>query len=441
MIKYLKYTALILLVGLSCACEKDKNTPIGNPTITVKLDDEKVFFGDSLTFHVAVADQGVDLSTLKVQLFYSEDMVAEEVIRTKTYGDYAGKLYIPFLANIPNGTATLKFVLQNVSLTTSTEVLPLPLERPDFPYLTLVTEDKSYRMERKALYEYAMETDLPTKVKAYVQALAFGSKGNVLNFGWEDGKITQGTVQPIPFSSLSAGNYQVSFNSMSYAATPFEAYTINGQDMLMLTDDQYVVDLSLTNQELLDIQGIPGMESWWVDKDYMQAENGNYKFQAAAGKYRITADLNKKYLIFEALNGNNLATLQSDGTGAIWIIGEGIGKPNLASNEVGWTTEKALCMAPIGAKKYQITLVAGENLRANTINFKFFHQKNWGGEFKADGLTSNSDIIFVGNGTNGRDSGNLGIVAGKQLEAGATYVLTIDLSAGNDKALLTVVKK
>lgn len=439
--KYLKYASLVLLVAVFNACEKDKNTPVGSPTLTVSLADEKSFFGDSLAFTVEVADQGVDLSTLKVQLLYSEDVVAEELIRTKTYGTYAGKIYIPFLANIPNGTASLKFTLQNVSLTTSTEVVPLPLERPDFPFLTLVTEEQSYRMDRKALYQYGMEANLPSKVKAYIVAPAYGKNGNVVNFGWEDGKITQGSTQVIPFSSLTAGSYALSFNSMSYAATPFEAYTVNGEDMQMLNDDQYTVDLSLDKEETLTILGIPGMDSWWLDSDYIVAENGAYKFQAAAGRYRITADLNKKYLIFEALNGNDLATLQSDGSGAIWIIGEGIGKPHLSSNEVGWTTEKALCMAPIGDKKYQITLVAGDNINANAINFKFFHQKNWGGEFKAEGLSSSSDIIFVGDGSNGRDSGNLGIVAGKQLEAGASYVLTIDLSAGNGKAVLAVQKK
>lgn len=31
--------------------------------------------------------------------------------------DYTGKIYVPYLANIPNGTATLKFILQNINFT------------------------------------------------------------------------------------------------------------------------------------------------------------------------------------------------------------------------------------------------------------------------------------------------------------------------------------
>jgi len=139
--------------------------------------------------------------------------------------------------------------------------------------------------------------------------------------------------------------------------------------------------------------------------------------------------------------GNDLAKLQEDGTGAVWIIGEGVGKPKVSSNQVGWNTDKALCLAPLGNKKYQITLRAGESINTDNINFKFFHQKGWGGEFGGTDVTTSSDLVFVGDGRNGRDSGNLGVKTGKMLEAGKTYTFTLDLTAGNKKAVLTVVPK
>jgi len=49
--------------------------------------------------------------------------------------------------------------------------------------------------------------------------------------------------------------------------------------------------------------------------------------------------------------------------------------------------------------------------------------------------------VFVGDGANGRDNGNLGIIVGETLEAGATYLFTVDLSAGNDNGVLTVEKR
>ncbi len=113
----------------------------------------------------------------------------------------------------------------------------------------------------------------------------------------------------------------------------------------------------------------------------------------------------------------------------------------LSVKELGWNTDKALCLVPLGNKKYQITVKAGESINSDNINFKFFHQKGWGGEFGGTDVTTSNDIVFVGDGKNGRDSGNLGIKTGKVLEAGKTYVFTLDLTAGNKKAVLTVESK
>jgi len=429
----------ILLFG---ACKKDDVKKAGEPFINSKTDFEKAHFGDSLSFTIDVKDDEVPLSTLKAQLFFSEEMVSETVIRTKTNGEYTGKLYIPYLPNIPNGTATVKLILQNINLTITEMSYDLPLERPDYPFLTLVTETKEYRMERTALYEYALSDQLPAKVNGYIKAPAVGTQGNELTFGWENNEITQGVTGNIPFSNSSSGNYDITFNTFDYEAAPFIiAYAINEKVMERLDDNHFRLDLALSKGEELTIDGIEDLESWWLDADFIRKDDdGKLSFVPQDGNYRITADFKLKYFIFEVLQGGSLATLQPDGTGAVWIIGDGIGKPSLSANTVGWDTGKALCLAPVGDKKYQITVVAGTTMNANDINFKFFHQKDWGGEFTNNVLSTTSDIIFIGDGANGRDSGNLGIVAGKSFESGVTYLFTLDLSKGNDKAVLTVDK-
>ncbi|WP_069660614.1 DUF5125 domain-containing protein [Arcticibacter eurypsychrophilus] len=426
------------------SCKKDEAQSAGNPVVDSKTEFSKgALFGDSMQFKVNVSDADVPLSTVKVQLFYSDEMISETVIRTKTNGEYTNKIYIPYYANIPNGTATLKFVLQNIHLTITEKSYDLPLTRPDYPYLTLVTEDHEYRMERKSLYNYAATQVFPFTVKGYIKAPVVGTSGNEITFGWEDNAVINGSMTNIPFSNSSSGTYSIAFNTFNYQASPFIiAYAVNGNVLSRVDDNNFKADLALTKGEEVTIDGIEDLANWWIDPDYFSKDaNGKITFLPITGNYRVTANFTLKYFIVEALNGTALATLQNDGTGAIWIIGEGIGKPAVATNQVGWTTEKALCMAPIGNKKYQMTVLAGTTVKADVINFKFFHQKNWGGEFKHTGLTTTSNILFVGDGTNGRDSGNLGITTGTTLEAGATYVLTVDLSAGNDKAVLTVVKK
>lgn len=427
------------------SCSDDDNAP-GNPAMDIKTTFASALFGDSLPFSVGVSDADVPLSTLKAQLFYGEEMVSETVIRTKTSAEYAGKIYVPYYANIPNGTATLKLVLQNIHFTITEKEYDLALTRPDFPYLTLVTSDKEYRMARKSLYNYDVTEVLPMKVAGYIKAPAVGENGNEMTFGWEDKAVIEGSKTNIPFSNFP-GEYTISFNTFNYEAAPFViAYAIDGIAMQRVDDNNYKLDLNLLAGQELEIGGIENFSDWWIDPDFFTKNaDGKLGFVPMDGSYRITANFEKEYLIVEVLKDGNLASLQADGSGAVWIIGNGVGKPSVTGNEVGWDTSKALCMIPVGNKTYQMSFVAGSTIKADDINFKFFHQKGWGGEFKNDAISTTSDIVYIGKGKdeneNGRDPGNLGLLDKVTFVKGSTYIFTVDLSAGNDKAVLTVVKK
>ena len=203
----------------------------------------------------------------------------------------------------------------------------------------------------------------------------------------------------------------------------------------MVDKDNYRLDIDLSQGEEITLEGLT---DWWIDPDFFAGNEEELTFVPISGRYRVTANLPLNWLKVEALIGSNFASLQPDGTGALWIIGDQVGKPSYTENHVGWNPPNALCMAPIGDKKYRVTLVAGESVNPTEINFKFFHQKDWGGEFGSETLTTESEIVFVGNGNNGRDNGNLGLVESTPLEVGTTYIFTVDLSAGNDNAVLTV---
>jgi hypothetical protein len=212
--------------------------------------------------------------------------------------------------------------------------------------------------------------------------------------------------------------------------------------MAMADKENFQIEMQLTQSQKLTVEGIENIANWWIDPDFFTKVSDNiFTFAPITGKYRITANTTLQYFKVEAMSGSTLATLQSDGSGAIWVIGTDIGKPSVAKNEVGWNTDKGLCMAPLEGNKYRLTVVGGQTINIESINFKFFHQQGWGSEFTTN-LTTTSEIVFVGSGgSSGRDSGNLGLVAGKTLEEGATYVFTVDVSAGIGNAVLTVVKK
>jgi hypothetical protein len=431
---------LIALLSLSffSACDDEEATQ-GQPDLTVSGVAPTAFFGDSLSFSAQVSDlENVPLSTLKARLFFGEDLVSETVIRTKTEGTYSGQLFVPFLPGIPDGTATLEFVVQNIEFATKVQQVNLPVSRPDYPFLTLVTADGEYPMEKTGTNQYAASEDFPQKVKAIIKAPAFGDRGNELTFGWKEGKVQHDSETQISFSNSTAGNYDITFNTLTYAASPFIVLRFAGSEMAMVDDNNYKIEKELEQNAALSIEGFADLNDWWIDPDFLEAnEDGTFTFVPSSGKYRVTANFEHKYFIFEVMSGNDLATLQADGSGALWIIGDNIGKPSLA-NTTGWNPDKAICFAPVAPKVYQITLVGGQNISTESINFKFFHQKNWGGEYNNNTLTTESDLIFVGDGDNGRDPGNLGLIDGVTLEAGKTYVLKVDLTAGRDNAVLTV---
>ncbi|WP_289292647.1 DUF5125 domain-containing protein [Bacteroides sp. CG01] len=437
------YLALALAGVLSVtSCNDDEWNP-GNPGMDVKTEDADALFGDSLPFTVKASDLEVPLSTLKAQLFYGEEKVSETVIRTKTSGeDYTGKIYIPFLPNIANGKATLKYVLQNIHFTTTETEQEISLARPDFPYLTLVTEDNvEYRMERTEAFQYNVTNEFPQKLKAYIKAPKMGENGNELVFGWDnDNQIAVRGDNTIAFSNTDPGAYEIKFNTFSYEASPFVKLLVNGEEMDMVDANTYTMDLSLKTNDLLEITGVPDYDNWYIDPDYFSKEaDGKLKFLPIGGSYRIKADMKLQYFSIVALKDGAPAALQTDGTGAIWVIGDGVGKPSLSGKEVGWTTENGLCMSQITAKKYQITLVAGRSLKASSINFKFFHQQGWGGEFGSDALTTSSDLVGIGTGGDtGHDNGNLYLLDGKSFTEGHAYKFVVDVTKGISSAVLTV---
>ncbi|NDV57432.1 DUF5125 domain-containing protein [Bacteroides sp. 519] len=446
--KSIKYLFLALAGVFAISSCNDDDFVAGNPVMDPKTEFSTAMFGDSLQFTVNASDNDVPLSTLKAQLFYGEEKVSETVIRTKTNDEYSGKIFVPFYANIPNATATLKLVLQNINFTITEKEYDLPLSRPDYEYLTLVSDETDedgnaieYRMERQALYEYAVTARFPQKVKGHIKTPVPTAQANEIVFGWQGGEIKEGTTSAITFSNSSAGKYTIAFNTFSYNASPFVKLLIEGKEMEMVDDNNYRIDLALTTGQEIEITGIPDMDEWWIDADYFSMQdNGKLKFLPMGGNYRITANFTHKYFIVEVLSGGALATLQEDGTGAIWIKGNGIGKPSL-SNVVGWNEFVSLCMAPIEKGKYQITVVGGKTINTSDIDFKFFHQNGWGGEFKHDAISTTSNLVFVGNGENGGDSGNIKITEGNSLDAMGIYTITVDVTAGNDKAVLTIKKE
>ena len=443
--KTLKYIALSLLAAAcTTACKDDPElltTDVG-PEMTAVSSDASGVFGGKVGFEATMTDRYA-LSTLKAQIFFDDEMVAEEVIRTKENGTYSGTVTLPFYKNVPDGEATLRLVGQNVRFGQTFVERPLAASRPKPDHLVFVLGEQEYRMEPTGVdYEYAVTADFPQKPQGYITTPDLDGQGSVVTFGYssEQGGIVSDSTEPIPFANSNAGEFTVTFNLKSFEGSPFIKLLFNDAEMTMVDNDNYSIVTTLTQNQTYTLTGVSDFADWDIDRDFFERADASnpeaLTFLPMSGMYKVTANFKHSYLRIEAMkSATELATLNEDGSGAIWAIGGmSVGKPTL-KNAASWSPEQGgMCLARVADKKYQLTFVAGVSIAASSFDFKFFHQKTWGGEFGGDDISTASDLVKIS------DSGNLGLAEGKTLDLGGIYRFTVDISGGNTAAVLTVEK-
>ncbi len=417
-------------VFMSCKKEFEYVFADKGPDLSVASYSESADMGGRLTFSVDVSDSDFALSTVKAKLCFDQDVVSDTTIRTKEAGIYDGWLDVPFMKDIPNGNAALVFEAQNVGQAITRDTVYVAVSRPEFEYLTLVTADgRQYRMEPAGeKYVYAVEGDFPPQCSASIESAPVPGTQNVLHFGWASGAVELDAEGMIPFSYSSTG-YTITFNTLTFEASPFVTMEINGTATTLTDNGDYEAVVSLTQGGRIEVTGYgPGFADWTIDPDFIETvdESGVFKFLPVDGLYKITMEVDDKFFRFEAMKSQTeLATLNSDGSGAVWLIGSPcVGKPTTAQG-ASWNPEAGgLCLAQMSKGVHQITLVAGLQLTAGEIDFKFFHQKTWGGEFGGGTMTTDSPLVTIG-----ESDGNIHLAEGVTLENGGVYRFTVDLTA------------
>lgn len=436
--------AMIAALPLLTACidEDYQNIVLqGDPLINASSIGETQM-GQECSFDVNCSDKNhTALSTLKAELCFSGEVVDDTTIRTKTEGDYTVNLNVPFLQYIPNGEAIVRLTLQNVTTSKTIVEIPVQVERPHFSDLLFVTsDDVVFPMTEGDDYNYSVTFNTAqTAFKGHFET----SDGEWV-FGSNGSEIVLGQKGNIDFQTVSSGDVEVTFNTRDYTYGPLEEITVAP---LMFTESDNVLTREMVQGRQYTFQGIVD-DSYFIDNDFFEKnDDDTYTFLAIDGTYTLTAYPKYQFLQIYAGTKDAPATLQADGSGALWVIGgNGINKPYLTtSNNNGWWTgtEWDQATAQIRSKVYQITLTVGKQLSATDVNFKFFGQPNWGTEFKGDGsdhsLTCDSEIFGVGDG-NGHDNGNIYLKDGATLNEGDTYIFTVDLTAGCANGKLIVKK-
>lgn len=397
--------------------------------------------GDSLELSVNCRDaKGTALSTLKAELLFGGETVDSKVLRTKQEGDYKLKLGVPFLRYIPNGKAEVRLTLQNVTTSKTVATLDIDVERPHFKnMLFLMSDGTSYTMTEGDDYNYT--TTIHTAENGF--AGYFQTADGLWSFGAEGNNVALGQTANLQFQTAETGDVTVTLNTRDYSVGPREDIPVIP---LAFTEADNVLTRDMVQGRLYSFSGIAG-DGWFYDTDFFEDNgNGTYTFTALSGTYTLKAVYSQNGFRIHAGTADAPATLQADGTGAIWIIGDNVyGKPTYADAQGWWTdTDHALCLAPVREKVHQVTLTVGKQLKAGKqTNFKFFGQAGWGTEFTGTAsnyhLTCESNVFAIGDG-NGHDNGNIYLQEGAELVEGDTYVFTIDLTQGTANGVLTVRK-
>ena len=416
--------AAVALAGAAAlaSCQREpefRTTDIG-PEMTVNSCTESTYMGADIKFSVSINDKDFALSTLKAKLLYDETEVNNVTIRTKENGTYEGTIQAPLYKDVPDGIASVVFASQNVGMGLTYDTLFVQLQRPDFESLTLVTEEgEDYVLPRVEAYKYELTGSFPEKVKGVLVTPAINAEGDVITLGWDGSALSATNTNSIPFTAGVAGEYTISADLMSLKASPMGATNVSAV-------------YELKQGQVMDFGGIVDLNNWTLDYDFFVVNDDftEVTFRAVDGYYLLSYDVKNMYVKVEPVDAEgNTLSLSSDGTGAVWVIGANFGKPVIGP---GWnTTEGAYAMAQVSEKVYQFTLTAPGQLAVSGADFKFFHQKGWGGEFlTANYAEVNIDPAFEMPAADGN-------IKGKELKGGKSYKLTLDLTGGVNAAKLS----
>ena len=199
-------------------------------------------------------------------------------------------------------------------------------------------------------------------------------------------ELTETTLKVVTFKQ-TVGNpdgiaWQMIFKARDIQAPAGPAF--NGKEL--------PCELSVSQGEVLNVANL-NLDDIWVDPDFFEVDGANLKFKAVDGDYSFTYDKSAKWVKVVPMSNGSKATYENGK--ALWIIGDGGGKPT-TDNLIGWNTGDApLPCAQISANTYQITLA----MKAEGGSVKVFGQADWGTEWTKDkyGVVTDNGYFHIPN--------------------------------------------
>ena len=457
------FLALIAIGYTACQPDSFREVyPAGDPQVQATMLTQEVNFGsDSITFEVTVTEKETPLSTLAIKVIVGINVIASEEVRTPglMYKDtftYA----VPFGPNMPEGEPVKVYLTAtNIEGTTTNYILSeCTGHRPVIETLYVMppkpsTKDRGKQMKLEDDQFVLYDLGYP---KTYECVLAVvGTKfgrvdWNYPVFGMLNGKIsliTQEQLESGEASTILLTNDEIEtidtiqFNPLTFdlyfsgkVAQPVSKLDVNA-DLAEVAGKTYRYAKIFFDPAMeVTLSGVANMATAY-NLDYMEVVNGNVvKFLGEKGMYEVYYLPAEDYIVVEPLKDAIYPNV-------MWMTGVGFGLP-VATPKVqgGWGFDNLgqyIACRTVAPKVYQFTAYLKNGVNADfatygSLNFKFFHQKGWGGEEKGgDYEQIGLNIKGVGpegltkvNGDTAAEAGNW--IANTQEEFEGIYRITLD---------------
>ena len=458
------FLALIAIGYTACQPDSFREVyPEGNPVVEAAVLSENVInYGeDSITFAVTVSEKETPLSTLSIKVIVGLNVIANEEVRTPDYLYTDTFTYaVPFGPNMPEGEPVKVYLTAtNIEGTTTNYILSeCTGHRPVIETLYVMppkpsTKDRGKQMtfEDDKFVLYGLGYPKTYECVLAVVGTKFGRVDwNYPVFGMLNGKIsliTQEQLESGEASTILLTNDEIEtidtiqFNPLTFdlyfsgkVAQPVSKLDVNA-DLAEVAGKTYRYAKIFFDPAMeVTLSGVANMATAY-NLDYMEVVNGNtVKFLGEKGMYEVYYLPAEDYIVVEPLKDAIYPNV-------MWMTGVGFGLP-VATPKVqgGWGFDNLgqyIACRTVAPKVYQFTAYLKNGVNADfatygSLNFKFFHQKGWGGEesggnYEQIGLP----ILGVGpegltkvNGDTGAEAGNW--IANTQDEFEGIYRITLD---------------
>ena len=460
------FLALIAIGYTACQPDSFREVyPAGDPQMQATMLTEEVNFGsDSITFEVTVTEKETPLSTLAIKVIVGINVIASEEVRTPglMYKDtftYA----VPFGPNMPEGEPVKVYLTAtNIEGTVKNVILDQCVgHRPAIETMYVMPPTINYKPLGKGKQMtwdgekfVAYDLGYPKSIECLLAVVGtkFGRvdwKQPVL--GMLNGKLSLVTEEQFKAgeaTSIQLANDNLeSIDTITFNPLTFEIY-FSGKVAQPVSALDVTVDLAEVAGKTyrhakiffdpaieVTLNGVSNMATAY-NLDYMEVVNGNVvKFLGEKGMYEVYYLPEEDYIVVEPLSDAVYPNV-------MWMTGTGFGlptaDPKISTSSWGFDNlGQYIACRTVAPKVYQFTayLENGVNSAFETygsLNFKFFHQKSWGGEeagynYEQIGLP----ILGVGeegltklDGTTGNEAKNW--IANTQEEFKGIYRITLD---------------